>query len=367
MVKFLDLNKVNSRYEEAFTSTFKSFLNSGYYIKGSGVKSFEENFATYCGTKYCIGVGNGLEALTLIFKAYIKLGKLSKGDEVIVPANTYIASILSVVNSELKPVFVEPDENTYNISPTEIEKRISAKTKAILAVHLYGQLADMVHINRIAKSHKLLVIEDAAQAHGAVSISEDKKAGNLSDAAGFSFYPTKNLGALGDAGAVTTNDQELANCVQLLHNYGSSKKYINDIIGVNSRLDEIQALFLGVKLNDLDRDNKRRQEIAKHYLDRIHNPKIKLPYYDLSSNHVFHVFVVRVEHRAGFINYLEKAQIGYLIHYPVAPHKQKALLQYKSLYLPITEAIHETVVSIPMSPVMTNDEIETIINALNLY
>ncbi|WP_298902677.1 DegT/DnrJ/EryC1/StrS aminotransferase family protein [uncultured Psychroserpens sp.] len=367
MIKFLDLNKINSRYEEAFTSKFKTFLNSGYYIKGSSVKSFEKNFAEYCNTKYCIGVGNGLDALTLIFKAYIELGKLTQGDQVIVPANTYIASLLAVINSGLEPVFVEPDEKTYNISPTEIEKHISTKTKAILAVHLYGQLADMTAINKIAKVNKLLVIEDAAQAHGAVSISEEQKAGNLSDAAGFSFYPTKNLGALGDAGAVTTNDEQLANCISLLHNYGSSKKYINEIIGVNSRLDELQALFLNVKLDDLDDDNKRRQDIAKRYLEGINNPKIELPYYDLSSNHVFHVFVVRVQNREEFTNYLEKVQIGYLIHYPIAPHRQKALLQYKSLYLPITEAIHETVVSIPMSPVMTNDEIETIINALNNY
>ncbi|WP_298761901.1 DegT/DnrJ/EryC1/StrS family aminotransferase [uncultured Psychroserpens sp.] len=367
MIKFLDLNKINARYEDVFLSRFKAFLDSGYYIKGSEVKQFEKQFAAYCGTKYCIGVGNGLDALTLIFKAYIDLGKLSEGDEVIVPANTYIASILSVINTGLQAVFVEPDEATFNIDPLEIEQHISVRTKAILAVHLYGQLADMTAINAIAKTHNLLVIEDAAQAHGALSISEGRKAGNLSHAAAFSFYPTKNLGALGDAGAVTTNDTELAHYISLLHNYGSSKKYVNDTIGVNSRLDELQAAFLNVKLNDLDEDNKTRQGIAKRYLEGVTNAKIRLPFYDLSANHVFHVFVIRVQNREDFIDYLNKKHIGYLIHYPIAPHHQKALLPFKSLYLPLTEAIHETVVSIPMSPVMTTDEIETIVNALNLY
>ena len=367
MIKFLDLNKINSRFEDEFLSRFKTFLNSGYYIKGEEVSSFEANYAKYCGVKYCIGVANGLDALTLIFKAYIELGKLQLNDEVIVPANTYIATILSVINSGLKPVFVEPDEVTFNISPSEIEKHIAPKVKAVLVVHLYGQLADMKSINAIAKKNNLLVIEDAAQAHGAVSNSEEKKAGNLSHAAAFSFYPTKNLGALGDAGAVTTNDEALANCIKLLHNYGSSKKYVNDIIGTNSRLDELQAVFLNVKLKQLNEDNSKRQAIAKRYLAGIKNPKIQLPFYDFSKNHVFHVFVVRVKDRAHFIKHLEKHNIGHLIHYPIAPHQQKALLPFKSLYLPITESIHNTVVSIPMSPVMKNDEIEIIINALNLY
>jgi len=367
MIKFLDLNAINSRFEDEFSSQFKTFLNSGYYIKGSAVKRFESNFANYCETKYCIGVANGLDALVLIFKAYIELGKLKVGDEVIVPANTYIASILSIINAGLKPVFVEPDEETFNISPSEIEKHITPQTKAILVVHLYGQLADMLTINALAESHNLLVIEDAAQAHGAVCSSEGKKAGNLSHAAGFSFYPTKNLGALGDAGAVTTNDAELAACVKILHNYGSSEKYVNEKIGINSRLDELQAVFLNIKLTVLDSDNNLRKGIAKRYLNEITNPKIELPYYDLSDNHVFHVFVIRVLDRSHFMSYLDKHNIGYLIHYPIAPHHQKALLPYKSLYLPITEAIHNSVVSIPLSPVMTSKEIETVINALNQY
>nr|WP_321236277.1 DegT/DnrJ/EryC1/StrS family aminotransferase [uncultured Psychroserpens sp.] len=367
MIKFLDLNKINARFEDEFSSRFKTFLGSGFYIKGSEVKNFEHSFAKYCGTKHCIGVANGLDALTLIFRAYIELGKLNENDEVIVPANTYIASILAILNSGLKPVLVEPNEATYNISPSEIEKHLTPQTKAILAVHLYGQLADMQAINIIATDNNLLVVEDAAQAHGAVSTSENKKAGHLSHAAGFSFYPTKNLGALGDAGAITTNDDELAACIKLLHNYGSSVKYVNEKIGVNSRLDELQATFLNVKLKYLDEDNTIRRRIVKRYLNEIENPKIELPFYDYSDNHVFHVFVVRVEDRTQFISYLEEKEIGYLIHYPIPPHHQKALLPYKSLYLPITEAIHETVVSIPLSPVMTSNEIEIIINALNLY
>ncbi|MFT5848054.1 MAG: dTDP-4-amino-4,6-dideoxygalactose transaminase [Psychroserpens sp.] len=367
MIKFLDLHKINSKYDDAFSSQFRAFLESGYYIKGSQVKQFEEHFANYCGTKHCIGVANGLDALTLIFKGYIELGKLNLGDEVIIPANTYIATILSVINSGLKPIFVEPNEGTFNISPSEILKHLKPSVKAILVVHLYGQLANMSEIQTIANTNNLLVVEDAAQAHGAVSISEEKKAGNLSDAAGFSFYPTKNLGALGDAGAVTTNDDALAACIKLLHNYGSSKKYVNEKIGINSRLDELQASFLNIKLKDLDAHNEIRRDIAKQYLKGIDNPKITLPFYDFSNNHVFHVFVVRVKDRAHFMTYMNQKDIGYLIHYPIAPHHQDALSLYKSLPLPITEAIHDTVISIPMSPVMTNDEIEIIINALNLY
>lgn len=367
MIPFLDLHKVNARFEDEYNSKFKSFLNSGYYILGNEVASFETNFASYCGTKHCVGVANGLDALTLIFKAYIELGKLQPDDEILVPANTYIASILSVINAGLQPVFVEPDEATFNISPSEIEKHITPKVKGILVVHLYGQLADMKHINFIARDHSLLVIEDAAQAHGAMSAHESKKAGNLSDAAGFSFYPSKNLGALGDAGAVTTNDAELAEKIRLLRNYGSSKKYVNDILGINSRLDELQAAFLNIKLKYLDADNKRRRTIAKLFLTCIKNDKIKLPAYDNSENHVFHVFVIRVENRLDFTDYLDSNQIGYLIHYPIAPHKQEALSTYKTLYLPVTESIHDTVVSIPISPVMTNEDVQTIINALNQY
>ena len=411
MIPFLDLQKINARFETAFAEKFKAFLESGYYILGDEVKQFETDFANYCGTKYCIGVANGLDALTLIFKSYLHLGKLKEGDGILVPANTYIASLLAVINSGLHPVFVEPDERTFNISADEILKKITPKTKAILVVHLYGQLADMEAINAIAEANGLLVVEDAAQAHGAriknsnpdnsgqklnskgqeessgliedadvvktenqnSNINEDsptatfKKAGNLGHAAAFSFYPTKNLGALGDAGAVTTNDSELADTINLLRNYGSSKKYVNEVIGINSRLDELQAAFLNIKLKHLDADNLRRREIAIQYLSGITNKKIQLPFYDNSENHVFHVFVVRVENREHFLNYLDENHVGHLIHYPIAPHRQEAFSEFAHLKLPITEAIHNSVVSIPMSPVLEDVEIEEVITVLNGY
>ncbi|MBO3097632.1 DegT/DnrJ/EryC1/StrS family aminotransferase [Gelidibacter pelagius] len=374
MIKFLDLHKINARFETDFQERFKSFLNSGHYILGSEVERFEMDFAAYCGTKYCIGTANGLDALTLIFKSYIHLGKLEINDEVIVPANTYIASILSIINAGLKPVLVEPDLETYNLSAEETIKHLNPNTKAILVVHLYGQLADMHAINTIAKSKGLLVIEDAAQAHGAVESSKFevqssrfKKAGNLGDAAAFSFYPTKNLGALGDAGAVTTNDRDLAETVKLMRNYGSSKKYVNEIIGVNSRLDELQAAFLNIKLKQLDKDNDMRRTMAKRYLHEIKNKKLTLPFYSGEDDHVFHVFVIRVIDRSGFETYLQSKGVEYLIHYPVPPHQQKALSMLNENKYPITEEIHKTVVSIPMSPVMAADEIFTVINALNAY
>lgn len=366
MIKFLDLHKINSRFKNEFETQFKTFLDSGFYILGRQVSTFENSFANYCGTKYCIGTGNGLDALTLIFKSYIQLGKLKEHDEVIVPANTYIATILSVINAGLKPVFVEPDSETFNINPSEIEKYITSKTKAILVVHLYGLLAKMKRIQTIANENNLLVIEDAAQAHGAETI-DGIKAGNLSDAAAFSFYPSKNLGALGDGGAVTTNDSDLAECITMMRNYGSSKKYVNEIIGFNSRLDEIQAVFLNIKLKYLDADNEKRSVIAKRYYNEIYNEKIKLPKYNQSKDHVFYVFTVCVESRKDFKAYLNKNAIGSLIHYPVAPHHQKALSMYKHLQLPITESIHKTIISIPISPVMTNDEVSKTINVINAY
>lgn len=368
MIQFLDLHTINARFEPEYQVVFQKFLDSGHYILGNEVQTFETQFAAYCGTKHCVGVANGLDALILIFKGYIQLGKLQIGDEVIVPANTYIASILSVIHVGLKPVFVEPNPATFNISPSEIEKQITNKTKAILAVHLYGQLADMENINAIAKQHNLLVIEDAAQAHGAKSQSFGRVGeARVGEASAFSFYPSKNLGCLGDGGAVTTNDESLANCIKKMRNYGSAKKYVNDIIGYNSRLDELQAAFLNIKLKSLDADNERRRTIAKRYLSEIDNAKIKLPLYDGSLNHVFHVFVVRVEDREQFTAYLDAHGIGWLIHYPIAPHRQKALSMYGHLSLPITEAIHRTVVSIPISPVMTDVEVSEVIHILNRY
>ncbi|TYA58289.1 DegT/DnrJ/EryC1/StrS family aminotransferase [Formosa maritima] len=366
MIKFLDLHKINKRFESEFQIKIQQFLDSGHYILGQEVENFERNFAAYCDTKYCVGTSNGLDALTLIFKAFIHLGKLKEGDEVIIPANTFFASVLSVINAGLIPVFVEPDKKTFSISVKEIEKVCTSKVKAIMAVHLYGQLANMEAINTFAKAHHLVVVEDAAQAHGAEN-SESKKAGNLSDAAAFSFYPSKNLGALGDGGAVTTNNLVLAETIKKLHNYGSEKKYEYSLVGCNNRLDEIQAIFLNIKLKHLDTDNLKRQEIAKRYLSEIKNEKVELPFYNNSQNHVFHLFVVRVKHREDFISYLKKQKIETLIHYPTPPHKQKALSNFNSLSLPITEEIHHTVVSIPISPVMTNEEITQIINSINTY
>ncbi|HLT65585.1 DegT/DnrJ/EryC1/StrS family aminotransferase [Xanthomarina gelatinilytica] len=366
MIKFLDLHEINKRFEPEFHNKFQQFLDSGHYILGKEVETFQTNFAAYCGTKYCIGTSNGLDALTLIFKAYLELDILKTGDHVLVPANTFFASVLSIIRSGLIPIFIEPNEKTFNISIQDIEKQLNPKVKAVMAVHLYGQLADMEAINSIAKSHNLLVIEDAAQAHGAKSIT-GKNAGNLSDAAAFSFYPSKNLGALGDGGAITTNDPVLAKAIQILHNYGADKKYEYALKGFNKRLDEIQAMFLNVKLKQLDADNLIRQIIAKRYLTEISSEKVDLPFYDGSKNHVFHLFVVRVENRDKFVSYLKKHDIETLIHYPIPPHKQKALINFNHLSLPITEAIHKTVVSLPISPVMSNEEVTQIVKTINSY
>jgi dTDP-4-amino-4,6-dideoxygalactose transaminase len=368
MIAFLDLKKINEPYEIAFQEKLKSVLESGWYILGNEVTAFEHNFANYCGTKYCIGVGNGFDALVLIFKGYIQLGKLQKGDEVIVPANTYIASILAILEADLIPVLVEPKLETYNINPDLISEKITSKTKAILAVHLYGQLAEMDQINEIAVQNNLLVMEDAAQAHGA--ISDFKKAGNLSNAAAFSFYPGKNLGALGDGGAVTTNDAELAKVIQSLRNYGSEAKYKNEYIGVNSRLDEIQAAFLSVKLPNLDAENAIRRAIAKRYLSEIKNDKIILPILSLrgtKQSHVFHLFVIRTENRDHLQQYLLDNGIQTMIHYPIPPHQQKAFSNWNQLSFPITEKIHQEVLSLPISPVLTMDEVNFVISILNKY
>lgn len=365
-IPFLDLKKVNLVYEEAFLRKMNQVLQNGWFILGEEVKAFEREFADYCGVKHCIGVGNGLDALVLIFKSYILLGKMQKGDEVIVPANTYIASIIAILEAGLTPVLVEPHSETFNLDAAKVQDKITSKTKAILAVHLYGQLADMEAISNIAKQNNLLLIEDAAQAHGAKN-SNGIFAGNLADAAGFSFYPAKNLGALGDAGAVTTNDDALAKTVKSLHNYGSEKKYYNEHIGVNSRLDEIQAAFLRVKLPHLDADNKLRMEIVNYYQNNIKNEKVKLPFYDNSGNHVFHLFVVRVNNREAFQRYLEENGIDSQIHYPLAPHQQKALSHWKDFSFPITEKIHRECVSLPLSPVMTIEEAAYVVNTINHY
>lgn len=359
MIKFLDLQKINANYQEQLQQKMKLVLDKGWFILGNEVKEFETNFANYCGTKHCIGVANGLDALILILKAYIQLGKLQKGDEVIVPSNTYIATILAIFQADLVPVLVEPDLETYNINPELIQQNISAKTKAIMPVHLYGQLCTMERINEIAKQHNLSVIEDAAQAHGLNFEGNNTKA--------FSFYPAKNLGALGDGGAITTNDDALAKVLFSLRNYGSDKKYHNEFIGINSRLDEIQAAFLNVKLTDLDADNDQRRTIAKRYLSEIKNDKIVLPKVKSLEKHVFHLFVIRTENREELQDYLLKNDIETVIHYPIPPHKQKALKEWNDLYFPISEKIHNEILSLPISQVITDAEVDYVIQILNKY
>jgi dTDP-4-amino-4,6-dideoxygalactose transaminase len=370
MIPFLDLKKINKPYETAFQEKLKVVLDNGWYILGNEVKEFETSFANYCGAKYCVGVGNGFDALVLIFKGYIQLGKLQKGDEVIVPANTYIASILAILQADLIPVLVEPKLETYNINPDLISQKITSKTKAILVVHLYGQLAEMDRINEIAMANNLLIVEDAAQAHGTIRNQESVIINQKSSVA-YSFYPGKNLGALGDGGAVTTNDLELAKVIQSLRNYGSETKYYNDYVGINSRLDEIQAAFLNVKLPFLDVENEKRRAIAKRYLSEIKNEKIILPTVSLlgtkQSNHVFHLFVIRTRNRTNLQDYLQQNGIQTVIHYPVPPHNQKALSDWNHLSFPITEKIHNEVLSLPISPVLTDDEVGFIIAILNQY
>ena len=376
MIPFLDLKKINEPYETAFQEKLEAVLSNGWYILGNEVKEFETNFAKYCGTKYCVGVGNGFDALVLIFKGYIQLGKLQKGDEVIVPANTYIASILAIIQADLIPVLVEPKLETYNINPNLIAYKITSKTKAILVVHLYGQLAEMDAIHEIAFANDLLVVEDAAQAHGAIRNQEsapetagrtDEVIKNQKSSVAYSFYPGKNLGALGDGGAVTTNDLELAKVIQSLRNYGSETKYFNDNMGVNSRLDELQAAFLNVKLPKLDAENEKRRIIAKRYLSEIKNDKIILPFWNLSKNHVFHLFVIRTQNRLNLQEYLHQNSIQTVIHYPIPPYNQKALSAWNHLSFPISQKIHDEVLSLPISPVLTMDEVSHIIAILNQY
>ena len=365
MIKFLDLHQINERYRAEIDNAIKEVLDSGYYLLGNALSNFETNFAKYIDVKHCVGTANGLDALNLIFKAYKALGVIEEHDEIIVPANTFIASILAISENNLTPILVEPDINTYNIDPDLIEEKITSKTKAIMVVHLYGQVVEMEKIWQLAKKYNLKIIEDAAQAHGVVY--KGKKAGNLGDAAGFSFYPGKNLGCMGDGGAVTTNDEELATTIRALANYGSAIKYVNIYKGINSRLDDIQAAILNVRLKHLDDDNNRRTAVAKQYLTQIQNPKIVLPQVNDFKAHNFYVFVVRTQNRDELQKYLTDLGIASLIHYPIPPHKQKAYQEWNHLELPITEKIHKEILSIPMSPVLTEDEVNTIINSLNSF
>ena len=363
MISFLDLKKVNAQYKTELKEACARVIDSGWYILGNEVAAFEKEFASYCESKHCLGVANGLDALVLIFRAYIELGVMQKGDEVIVPANTYIASILSISENGLIPVLVEPNLDTFNLDPKLIERAITKKTKAILTVHLYGQVTAMDEINTIAKKHNLKVIEDCAQAHGALYKGE--KVGNLGDAAGFSFYPGKNLGALGDAGAVITNDHELADTITALRNYGSHEKYKNSYKGMNSRLDEIQAAILRVKLRYLGNEIAARQAIAEAYLQGINNPLIELPVVEDVNAHVWHLFVIKTTQRERLVKYLTANGVQSLIHYPIPPHKQDAYKEWESDSFPLSERIHEQVLSIPMSPVISKTEIDDVIRTIN--
>lgn len=364
MIPFLDIKHINARFKDEFEKEFHQFLDSGRFVLGTKLSQFEKEYAAYCGTKYCLGVANGLEAIELLFKGYIHLGKLHKGDEVLVPGNTYIASVLAIINAGLKPVFVDAGNQSYNIDVTDLERKINSKTKAILVVHLYGEIVAIDAINKLAESNRLLVVEDAAQAHGAYHIN-GKKVGALTNAAAFSFYPSKNLGALGDGGAITTDDKALYEQLMQLRNYGSVEKYHHEIKGVNSRLDELQAAFLSIKLKQLDKDNEHRILLAKYYLNHIKNDLIELPNYD--ESHVFYAFVIRCKSRDRLQEYLTENKIQTIIHYPIPPHKQKALEEYEDISLPNTERYHNEVLSLPISPVQSIETTQQIINVINQF
>jgi dTDP-4-amino-4,6-dideoxygalactose transaminase len=432
MIKFLDIQKITESFEPDLSHAIDRVIKSGWYLLGEEVSSFEQEYADYIGSRHCIGVANGLDALRLILKAYIEMGIMKEGDEVIVPANTYIASILAITDNRLKPVLVEPDINTYNLDISLIEQHITPRTRAIMVVHLYGQACWSDKLEEIARKYNLKIIEDNAQAVGSIvqgsrfkvhesseaSAKEEgskfynqktpnlkpgtwnlepgtwKRTGSLGDAAGHSFYPGKNLGALGDGGAVTTDDDELAGVIRALANYGSTKKYICDYQGLNSRLDEIQAAVLRVKLPRLDADNKHRLEIAQYYLDNITNPDIILPEprrsrvrqrqtlniehgtlnslltaqrSTLTTSHVWHLFVIRSPHRDKLQKYLSDNGVQTLIHYPVPPHRQKACKELNNLSLPVTEKIHNRVLSLPMSPLLGKQDVKKIVRILNLF
>jgi len=378
MIKFLDLQKINAQYADELKQAAADVIDSGWYLMGERLKQFETNLADYIGVKHAIGVANGLDALRLILKAYFEMGVMKEGDEIIVPANTYIATILAITDNRLKPVLVEPGINTYNLDISLIEQHVTPRTRAIMVVHLYGQICWSEELSGIAKRHNLKIIEDNAQAIGA--IWNNKKSGSLGDAAGNSFYPGKNLGALGDAGAVTTNDDELAEVVRALGNYGSRQKYVNEYQGLNSRLDELQAVFLDVKLKYLDAENQRRREIAQYYCENISNPDTILPnknnyslftpdsYRDhYSLSHVWHLFVIRHPNRDKLQQYLTAFGIQTLIHYPIPPHKQQAYKEWKSISFPITEKIHSEVLSLPISQVMNQPDLNYIVEKINKF
>ena len=365
-IKFLDLQKLNQQYQADLKQVAASVIDSGWYLLGNRVASFEKELGEYLNVPHVIGVANGLDALRLILRGYIEMGIIKRGDEVIVPANTYIASVLAISDNGLIPVFVEPDPKTFNLDISKVEEHITERTRAIMVVHLYGRVCWSEELQNIAKKYKLKVIEDNAQAIGASW--KGMKTGSLGDAAGFSFYPGKNLGALGDAGAVSTKNEELAKTIRALANYGSHIKYENKYQGLNSRLDEIQAAFLSVKLKYIDSENALRRSIAKHYITKNYLKAIQLPEEPQDTNeHVWHLFVIRTNKRKEFQEYLSKKNIQSLIHYPIPPHKQEAYKELEYLNLPITEMLHKEVLSLPMSPLLMNSEIEYITDTLNNY
>ncbi|UZT96670.1 DegT/DnrJ/EryC1/StrS family aminotransferase [Chryseobacterium fluminis] len=366
MIKFLDLQKINLSHQEEIEERLLKAFRSGWYLMGNELKTFEANLSQYIGAKHAIGVANGLDALRLILRGYIEMGLMKANDEILVPSNTYIASILAISDNRLVPVLVEPDIENYNIDISKIEEKITSRTKAILIVHLYGRVIFSDKLEALAKKYNLKIIEDNAQAIGAKW--NGKKTGNLGDASGFSFYPGKNLGALGDAGAVTTNDEELAKTIKALANYGSNKKYVNIYQGLNSRLDEVQAAVLDVKLKYIDQENEVRRKIAERYIAEISNPKIILPENpEKGSEHVWHVFLVRTEKRDELQAYLTENGVQTLIHYPIPPHKQEAYKDWNGLSFPISEKIHQEVLSLPISPVMSDEEVLKVIEVINMY
>jgi len=371
MIRFLDLKYINTQYQEDLKKIVSEVIDSGWYLLGTKIENFEKELCKYIGVKHVIGTGNGLDALRIILKAYIELGILKEGDEVIVPSHTYIASVLAITDNKLKPIFVEPNISSYNLDINLIEEHLTSRTKAILLVHLYGQVCWSEQIDIIAKKYNLKIIEDNAQAIGAEW--ENKKTGSLGDASGFSFYPGKNLGALGDAGAVSTNDEELANIIRAIGNYGSNKKYVNKYQGLNSRLDEIQAAFLSIKLKYIDRENQKRREVTHYYCNNITNPDIILPIQENkqtiidNKSHVWHLFVIRNSQRDKLIKYLTKNGIQTLIHYPIPPHKQKAYKMFNHLQLPITEKIANEVLSLPIGSHLNEEDLNIIIKAINTF
>lgn len=365
MIKFLDLQKVTQKYAEEIHEVVNRVVDSGWYLQGKENEKFEADYSAYIGTKYTVGCANGLDALIWIFRAYVEMGVMKPGDEVIVPANTYIASILAITENGLKAVLVEPSIDSYQIDDSKIEEAISERTKAILIVHLYGQCAYTDRIGELCRKYNLKLVEDNAQAHGC--LYHGRKTGSLGDAAGHSFYPGKNLGALGDAGAVTTDDDELAKTVRALANYGSQRKYVFKYRGRNSRMDEIQAAVLDVKLKHLDEDNALRKQVAKYYIEHINNPAIITPKVKDWDAHVFHIFSIRCKQRDELRQYLSENGVQTIIHYPIPPHKQECYMEWNDLLFPITEQIHREELSLPMSPVMTEEEVMTVVDLLNRW